>query len=61
MIHLNKERILIHHDEENEFMEIFIGPASNTTYTESIGSGVYVTRDMRTNEIKSIRIRGLTI
>jgi hypothetical protein len=53
---MEKRRVLTHYDEEHDVTDIFLGSASGATYVENIGSGVHIRRDIRTNEIKSIRI-----
>ena len=53
---MEKERVLVHFDEEHEITYIFIGASTSATYTEKIDSKISVIRDLRTNEVKSIKI-----
>jgi hypothetical protein len=53
---MEKRRVLTHYDEEHDVTEIFLGSVTDKTYSENLGSGVHIRRDIRTNEIKSIRI-----
>ena len=45
----------IYYDEEGDFLEIFFGEASEC-YTEEPEEGVFIRKDERTHEIKSIGI-----
>jgi hypothetical protein len=53
---MEKRRVLTHYDEEHDITEIFLDSFSGATYSENLGSGVHISRDVRTNEIKNIRI-----
>ena len=47
----------IYYDEEGDFLEVSFGAPPETEYTEDFGSEeVFITRDRKTNEIKSIGI-----
>jgi len=52
----NYETIEIYYDELTDFLEISLGLPPETEYTEDIEEGVFVTKDKKTNEIKSIGI-----
>lgn len=45
----------IYYDEKADFLEVFFGDPSECT-TDEIEEGVFVRRDQKTNEIKSIEI-----
>lgn len=46
----------IYYDEEGDFLEVSFGSPPETEYTEDLDSGIFVTKDGETNEIKSIGI-----
>lgn len=47
----------IYYDEESDFLEIFFGDSSSC-YAEEFEEGVFVRKDIETNEVKSIGILG---
>lgn len=47
----------IYYDEESDFLEVFFGERSKC-YTEESESGIFVRRDEKTKEIKSVGIVG---
>ena len=51
-----KEAIDVYYDEETDYLEISFGAPPETEYTEQYESEVLITRDAKTNEIKSIGI-----
>ncbi len=52
-----KESIDIYYDEEGDFLEVSFGAPPETEYTEDLDNQeVFITRDRKTNEIKSIGI-----
>ena len=53
---MNGETYDIYYDEEGDFLEVSFGSPPETEYTEDIDSGVFITKDEKTNEIKSIGI-----
>ncbi len=47
----------VYYDEEGDFLEVSFGAPPETEYTEDLDSEeVFITRDRKTNEIKSIGI-----
>ena len=50
-----KGHIRVHYDEEGDFLEINIGKPSES-YAEEIKPGIFVRRDEKTGEVKSISI-----
>jgi hypothetical protein len=52
----NQETFDIYYDELGDFLEISFGLLPETEYTEDIEEGVSVTKDKKTDEIKSIGI-----
>ena len=42
----------IYYDEEGDFLEIGIGQPPKKEYTEEIESGIFITKDEKTDEIK---------
>mgnify|MGYP000577907251 CR=1 FL=1 len=46
----------IYYDEEGDFLEITFGLPPENEYTDQVESGVFITRDAKTNEIKGIGI-----
>ncbi len=50
----NYETLDIYYDELGDFLEISFGVPPETEYTEDIDEGVFVTKDRKTHEIKSI-------
>jgi len=46
----------IYYDELGDFLEISFGLPPETEYTEDIDEGIFVTKDRKTHEIKSIGI-----
>lgn len=47
----------VHYDEEGDFLEIAAG-APTVCYAEEIQPGIFLRRDEKTNEVKSIGIVG---
>jgi len=45
-----------YYDELTDFLEISFGLPPETEYTEDLEEGIFVTKDRKTNEIKSIGI-----
>ncbi len=52
----NYETFDIYYDELGDFLEISFGLPPETEYTEDINEGIFVTKDKKTHEIKSIGI-----
>lgn len=52
----NYETVDIYYDEQGDFLEISFGLPPETEYTEDIESGVFVTKDRKTHDIKSLGI-----
>ena len=50
-----KGKMNIYYDEEADFLEVFIGELSKC-HAEELEPGVFIRRDEKTNEIKSIGI-----
>ena len=46
----------IYYDEQGDFLEITFGLPPENEYTDQVESGVFITRDAKTNEIKGIGI-----
>ena len=46
----------IYYDEQGDFLEITFGLSPENEYTDQIESGVFITRDANTHEIKGIGI-----
>ena len=46
----------VYYDELGDFLEVSFGLPPETEYTEDIEDGIFVTKDRKTNEIKSIGI-----
>lgn len=53
---MNGETYDIYYDEEGDFLEVSFGVPPETEYTEDLDSGIFITKDEKTNEIKSIGI-----
>ena len=52
-----KEAIDIYYDEEGDYLEVSFGAPPEKEYTEDLDSEeILITRDERTNEVKSIGI-----
>ena len=51
-----KESVDIYYDEEGDYLEVSFGMPPKTEYTEKLDSEVLITRDSKTNEVKSIGI-----
>ena len=47
----------VHYDDEGDFLEIFIGKPTKCYATE-IKPGIFLRRDEKTNDVKSIGILG---
>jgi len=52
----NQQTFDIYYDELGDFLEISFGPPPKTEYTEDLEEGIFVTKDRKTHEIKSIGI-----
>ncbi len=52
----NQETFDVYYDELGDFLEISFGLPPETEYTEDMEEGIFVTKDRKTNEIKSIGI-----
>jgi hypothetical protein len=52
----NQETIDVYYDELGDFLEVSFGVPPKSEYTMDIESGVFVTKDKETNDIKSIGI-----
>ncbi len=52
-----KSHLTIYYDEESDFLEIFIGKPTKSIATE-IEPGIFIRKDEKTNELKSIEILG---
>ena len=52
----NQETFDLYYDELGDFLEISFGLAPETEYTEDLEEGIFVTKDRKTNEVKSIGI-----
>jgi hypothetical protein len=50
------EALDIYYDEQGDFLEISFGAPPESEYTEDLDSGIFVTKDRKTNEIKGIGI-----
>ncbi len=46
----------IYYDEEGDFLEVSFGLPPKTEYSEEIESGVFITKDESTDEIKGLGI-----
>ncbi len=46
----------LYYDELGDFLEISFGLPPETEYTEDLEEGIFVTKDRKTNEVKSIGI-----
>ena len=54
---MKNETYEIYYDEEGDFLEVSFGAPPETEYTEDLDSEeIFITRDRKTNEIKSIGI-----
>lgn len=53
---MNGETYEVYYDEEGDFLEVSFGAPPETEYTEDIESGIFITKDEETNEVKSIGI-----
>lgn len=47
----------VHYDEEGDFLEISIGEPTKC-YAEEVQSGVFLRKDEKTNEVRSIGVLG---
>ncbi len=52
----NQEAIDIYYDESGDFLEVSFGLPPETEYTEDLEEGIFITKDRKTNEVKSIGI-----
>ncbi len=55
---MNHHTYDIYYDEEGDFLEVTFGIPPENEYTDQIESGVFITKDTNTNEIKGIGILG---
>ena len=46
----------VHYDEESDFLEISFGLPAEEGTTEEIEEGIFITRDIETQEIKNVGI-----
>lgn len=46
----------IYYDQEADFLEVSLGESAKEGTTEEIEPGIFVTRDVETNEVKNIGI-----
>ena len=54
---MKNETYEVYYDEEGDFLEVSFGAPPETEYTEDLDSQeVFITRDIKTNEIKSIGV-----
>ena len=51
-----QETFDIYYDQAGDFLEVSFGLPPKTEYSEEIESGVFITKDEDTNEVKSIGI-----
>lgn len=54
---MKNKNMRVHYDEEGDFLEISIGKPTKSTATE-IRPGVFLRRDKKSQEIKSVGILG---
>jgi len=54
----NQETFDVYYDELGDFLEVSFGLPPETEYTEDMEEGIFVTKDAKTNEVKSIGILG---
>lgn len=52
-----RQKLRIHYDEEGDFLEIAVGKPSRA-YAEEVAPGVFIRKDEKTDEVKSIGILG---
>lgn len=52
----NYETIDIYYDEQSDFLEVSFGLPPQTEYTEDMEEGIFITKDGKTHEIKSVGI-----
>ncbi len=52
----NYETFDIYYDESGDFLEISFGLPPETEYTEDMEEGIFITRDRKTHEVKSVGI-----
>ncbi len=48
----------IYYDEEGDFLELILGEPPNSEGTEEVESGIFVTKNLDTDEIYSVGILG---
>ncbi len=46
----------IYYDEDGDFLEVSFGEPSQEETTDEVKDGVFISRDIKTNEIKSVGI-----
>ncbi len=51
-----QETFDVYYDELGDFLEISFGLPPETEYTEDLEEGIFITKDRKTDEIKSIGI-----
>ncbi len=52
-----KEQMRVHYDEEGDFLEISVGKPTQC-YAEEVEPGIFLRKDEKTGEVKSIGILG---
>ncbi len=52
-----KGPLRVHYDEEGDFLEILVGEPTDC-YADEIQPGVFLRKDEKTNEVKSIGVLG---
>ena len=52
----NQETFDVYYDELGDFLEISFGLPPEKEYTEDMEEGIFITKDRKTHEIKSIGI-----
>ena len=52
----NQETFDVYYDELGDFLEISFGLSPETEYTEDLEKGIFITKDRKTHEVKSIGI-----
>ena len=48
----------IYYDEDGDFLEVLIGEPPESEYTEQEESGIFITRNTKTKELRAIGILG---
>ena len=52
----NQKTFDVYYDELGDFLEISFGLPPETEYTEDVEEGIFVTKDRKTQDVKSIGI-----